>query len=58
MSTPEPKPQDDCDPPATQPVEPGTEGCARLPFDWQAVLLRYLPEPLGTSHTVKRLAAR
>lgn len=27
-------------------------------FPWQALLLRYLPDPVGPSHNVKRLALR
>jgi hypothetical protein len=27
-------------------------------FEWQAVLLRYLPDPRGSHHSVKRFAAR
>ena len=28
------------------------------PLEWQALLLRYLPEPLNASHSIKRLALR
>lgn len=27
-------------------------------FQWQALLLRYLPDPIGPSHSVKRFALR
>jgi hypothetical protein len=28
------------------------------PFDWQVLLLRYLPQPAGSTHVIKRLAPR
>jgi len=28
------------------------------PFDWQVLLLRYLPQPVGSTHVIKRLAPR
>jgi hypothetical protein len=28
------------------------------PFDWQVLLLRYLPQPVGSAHVIKRLAPR
>jgi hypothetical protein len=28
------------------------------PFDWHVLLLRYLPQPAGSAHAVKRLAPR
>ena len=27
-------------------------------FDWQAILLRYLPDPPGTEHAIKRFGLR
>lgn len=36
--------------PGAQPVPPA--------FDWQALLLRYLPDPRGSDHAVKRFGAR
>lgn len=30
----------------------------RVAFEWQAVLLRYLPDPRGSQHRVKRFALR
>jgi hypothetical protein len=41
--------QDDPEPP-TEAVQP--------PFDWQVMLLRYLPQPVGSTHVIKRLAPR
>jgi hypothetical protein len=31
---------------------------AGTPFDWQVMLLRYLPQPAGSTHVIKRLAPR
>ncbi|MCB8879988.1 hypothetical protein ACELLULO517_07060 [Acidisoma cellulosilytica] len=31
---------------------------AAPPLEWHALLLRYLPEPLSASHSVKRFALR
>jgi hypothetical protein len=46
---------DDPDPrPAeAMPVTAGTP-----PFDWQVLLLRYLPQTAGSAHVIKRLAPR
>jgi hypothetical protein len=49
------KPQDDRDPKA---VAERTKPPAEPPFDWQVLLLRYLPEPRGSTHAIKRLAPR
>jgi hypothetical protein len=27
-------------------------------FDWQVLLVRYLPQPVGSTHVIKRLAPR
>lgn len=33
-------------------------GPTQTVFQWQARLLRYLPDPIGPSHSVKRFALR
>lgn len=33
-------------------------GPATPGFAWQALLMRYLPEPLGPEHSIKRFALR
>jgi hypothetical protein len=45
--------RDDREPPA--PEAPDT---AAPPLDWQVLLLRYLPQPLGSAHAIKRLTPR
>jgi hypothetical protein len=59
MSAAEQTPQDDRDRTATAAAaaEPSPPP-ARPPFDWQVLLLRYLPEPRGSTHAIKRLAPR
>jgi hypothetical protein len=59
MSAAPSKPQDASpdDDPDRRPV--GTDqphGAA--PFDWQVLLMRYLPQPVGSTHVIKRLAPR
>ena len=41
-------------------VTPATPARRRAtpPLEWQALLLRYLPEPVSVSHSVKRFAVR
>ena len=43
--------------PAT-PTAAETPRPAGPPFDWQVLLLRYLPQPVGSTHVIKRLAPR
>jgi hypothetical protein len=51
---PDAEPRADLEPPAAgEPPPP-----ANPPFDWQVLLLRYLPEPVGSTHVIKRLAPR
>lgn len=38
-------------------AEQGEEAAAAT-FEWQAVLLRYLPDPRGPQHAIKRFAMR
>jgi len=38
-------------------AQPGEEA-APAAFEWQAVLLRYLPDPRGPQHAVKRFGLR
>jgi hypothetical protein len=45
-----PETEDERETPAAETLAPAS--------DWQVLLLRYLPQPLGTAHAVKRLAAR
>jgi hypothetical protein len=58
MSANDQKPQDDRDLPAAESQAREAEPPACLPFDWQVLLLRYLPEPRGSTHAIKRLAPR
>ena len=58
MTDHEPRPDDDRDlwprQEAAQAPQPPATPC----FDWQVLLLRYLPEPTGCAHAVKRFSAR
>jgi hypothetical protein len=42
--------------PADRAAGAGEQRCPA--FEWQAVLLRYLPDPRGPHHSMKRFAAR
>jgi hypothetical protein len=44
----------DPEPPTAAEVPPA----GAPPFDWQVLLMRYLPRPVGSSHVIKRLAPR
>jgi hypothetical protein len=44
--------------PAAAREAPGVSPDAGPPFDWQVLLLRYLPQPVGSTHVIKRLAPR
>jgi hypothetical protein len=46
------------DPEQQAPAQGVTPEPAGPPFDWQVLLLRYLPQPAGSTHVIKRLAPR
>jgi hypothetical protein len=48
--------RDGAAPARTMPTEQARQ--SQPAFEWQALLLRYLPEPLGPSHSIKRFALR
>ena len=50
--------KDDPEPHTASPVAETDSTCANPPFDWQVLLLRYLPQPVGSTHVIKRLAPR
>ena len=52
---PEADARDDPEPP---PAAPDSPWAAAPAFDWQGLLLRYLPQPVGSTHVIKRLAPR
>ncbi len=63
MSTTDPMPQDDREPPVAEAAPEAAvtrdgQAPSRPLFDWQVLLLRYLPEPRGSTHAIKRLAPR
>jgi hypothetical protein len=45
--------RDDRETPATEAPDAAVQ-----PLDWQVLLLRYLPQPLGAAHAIKRLSHR
>jgi hypothetical protein len=49
---------DDQERPAAACDAQGVSPAAGPPFDWQVLLLRYLPQPVGSTHVIKRLAPR
>ncbi|WP_419758075.1 hypothetical protein [Acidisoma sp.] len=49
---------DDGEPMATPSDDASPSPPAGVPFDWQVLLLRYLPQPVGSTHVIKRLAPR
>ncbi len=56
-------PQDDREPPVAEAAPEAAvtrhgQAPSRPLFDWQVLLLRYLPEPRGSTHAIKRLAPR
>lgn len=58
MSTAKRSPQDEPDVPEAR-TGTGAEAPQQdAPFDWQVLLLRYLPEPRGSTHVIKRLVPR
>jgi hypothetical protein len=44
--------------PEPRQVEAKPASAGTPPFDWQVLLLRYLPQPAGSTHVIKRLAPR
>jgi hypothetical protein len=50
--------QDDAETQSAPSAEREVSPAAGPPFDWQVLLLRYLPQPAGSSHLIKRLAPR
>ncbi|MBW4024114.1 MAG: hypothetical protein HIU92_13470 [Proteobacteria bacterium] len=58
MSTTKRHTEDEPDVPAAKADAPQQAITPEGRFDWQVLLLRYLPEPRGSSHVVKRLAPR
>ena len=58
MSAAHRDPENDPDVPADRVAVAEPAAPAALPFDWQVLLLRYLPQPAGSSHVIKRLAPR
>jgi hypothetical protein len=58
MSDPERRPQDGIEAEACDRRAESLDAPAAPAFDWQVLLLRYLPEPAGSAHAVKRLSAR
>jgi hypothetical protein len=58
MTATDPKPQDDRETPAAETAARQEKAGTPPPFNWQVLLLRYLPEPPGSTHAIKRLAPR
>jgi hypothetical protein len=50
--------RDDLAAPATASAGQAASPSAGPAFDWQVLLLRYLPQPVGSTHVIKRLAPR
>ncbi len=58
MDRAKPEPQDEPETPVAKAGAPPADPPVGAPFDWQVLLLRYLPDPRGTAHVIKRLAPR
>jgi hypothetical protein len=55
---PDDDPRHETEPRAAAAAPRGDSKAAAPPFDWQVLLLRYLPQPAGSAHVIKRLAPR
>jgi hypothetical protein len=55
---PDDEPRHEPESQAALPARSGESKPGAPPFDWQVLLLRYLPQPAGSTHVIKRLAPR